>query len=409
MISLQKAIETISANITPSGTERVPILESVDRVLAGHIVSSINVSRFRNSAMDGFAVRAELLAGCSSENPVTLPVAGVAYAGGEEVARNHADCALKIMTGAPVPDEYDSVVKVEDVTFTDGAVTFTAPVNHGANIRPAGEDVREGETVFAKGQRISALDIGVFASIGLAEVDVIRRPSIAVFTTGDELVEPGVAQLGFGQIYNSNRYTIAALIAPFCNHIEHNAPVADTATALKEALNSDSDVIITSGGVSAGDKDLVPQVAEELGWQELFHKIAIKPGKPVYFARRGNQLLFGLPGNPLSTAVSCATLVIPALKQMTGAPNATPLPQRAILRGPSRSGKRLLLWPGKIRREGATLYAEYSPQKSSAALTALRNTDGLIIEKARDESPDSDEAPMDGTPVDVLFWDDLLR
>ena len=406
MISLQNAIDIISANITALPVERVPILDSIGHTVTEDIVSVINVSGFRNSAMDGFAVKADLLATCSPENPVTLPVAGVAYAGGDRVTGNSAGCALKIMTGAPASDEYDAVVKVEDVTFTDGAVTFTAPVTRGANIRPAGEDVRKGEMVFPRGRRLSTLDIGILASIGCADVEIVRKPVISVYTTGDELIEPGSAQPGFGQIYNSNRYTIVSLIGPFCRQVKHNAPVADTAGALRKALSSDSDVIITSGGVSAGDKDLVPQVAEELGWRKLFHEIAIKPGKPVFFARRGKQLLFGLPGNPLSTAVTCATLVIPALKQMAGIANATPQPQPAMLRGPSRSGKRLLLWPGRIWREGASLYAEYSPKKSSAVLTALRNTDGLIIETVHKES---NVAPNAETSVEVLLWDDLLR
>lgn len=409
MIDLETAIETIDANVTRLPVENVSLTDIHGRVLAKDVVSPLNVSPFRNSAMDGFAVRAELLQHCSADSPVSLPVVGVACAGRSQAPESDmsvARQALKIMTGAPTPERYDTVVKVEDVEFTESSVTFSAPAKVGANIRPPGEDIRIGQTVFAAGHRLRALDVGISASMGLSHLSVYRQPRVSVFTTGDELVEPG-NKPGFGQIYNSNRYTIAALIRPFCECVKNRAPVEDTKEALRKALEgalkSDSDVIITSGGVSAGDRDLIPVVAAELGWRELFHKIAMKPGKPVFFAKNGKRLLFGLPGNPLSTAVTCATLVIPALKNMSGFSDYLPKPFPAVLRSESRAGKRLLLWPGTISREGATLFAEYSAKKSSAALTALLHSDGLIIEREGRKISDS------GRAVEVMLWDDLLR
>ncbi len=405
MIGFDSAIEMIVNNVTVLTAEDVSIADSVGRVLVQDIVSPLNVSGFRNSAMDGFAVRAELLQNCSNSSPVTLPVTGVTYAGDAEPSPSTAgnpNQALKIMTGAAVPDKYDTVVKVEEVTFTDTTVTFTLPVKCGSNIRPAGEDLAKGEIVFRAGHRISVLEPGMFASMGLAQVTVQRRPRVSIFTTGDELVPPG-GELSFGQIYNSNRYTIAALIKPFCEQIEHSPPIGDTEADVRKALGCDADALITSGGVSAGDKDLIPGIAAELGWQEMFHKIAMKPGKPVFFAKRNRQTLFGLPGNPLSTAVTCATLVIPALKKMSGYRDYLPKPKPAVLQCDSRAGKRILLWPGKIHREGDTLVAEYATKKSSASLTALLDSDGLIIEREQSASSGSDKK------VEVLFWDDLLR
>ncbi len=409
MIEFDSAIKMIINSVSVLPAENVAVSDVVGRILAQDIVSPVNVSGFRNSAMDGFAIRAELLENCSESSPITLPVVDVVYAGAstqDKVAEDNSNQALKIMTGAAVPNRYDTVVKVEDVTFTEESVTFIRPAKNGANVRPAGEDLSVGETVFRAGHRFTALEPGMLASMGLATVSLHRRPRVSVFTTGDELVAPGT-ELQFGQIYNSNRYTIAALIQTFCERIEHSAPVGDTEHALRGALdsdnNSDIDMLITSGGVSAGDKDLVPPVSSELGWEEMFHKIAMKPGKPVFFAKRGAQLLLGLPGNPLSTAVTCATLVIPALKKMCGYRDYLPKPVAATLKSNSRSGKRMLLWPGKIRREGSEFVAEYSTKKSSASLTALLNSDGLIIERKR-----KDKTAVTNT-VDVLFWDDLLR
>jgi molybdopterin molybdotransferase len=405
VIDLETAIETIVTNVTVLEAEDVALDDIAGRTLARDIVSSIDVSGFRNSAMDGFAVRAELIQRCSTDSPITLPVAGVAYAGesaAPQSSSNPDNCALKIMTGAPVSESYNAVVKVEDVTFTDSSVTFTAPTRVGANIRPSGEDIGKGETVFSAGHRMLGLEIGIVASMGISHASVIRRPLVSVFTTGDELVEPG-GQIEFGQIYNSNRYTIAALIQPFCERVKHSSPIGDTVSSLREALNCDSEIIITSGGVSAGDKDLIPAVAAELGWKEMFHKIAIKPGKPVFFAKRAGQLLFGLPGNPLSTAVTCATLVIPALKKMSGLANYCPKTTPATLRSESRAGNRLLLWPGSISREGTEVFAVYSAKKSSASLSALSQSDGLIIERQQSSKSAS------GSKVEVLFWSDLLE
>ncbi len=404
MIDLETALETIINSVTVLEPHDVPLDDLVGCVLARDIVAPIDVSSFRNSAMDGFAVSAKLLQDCSVDAPVTLSIAGVSYAGGDppKELEGCASGALKIMTGAPVPESYDTVIKVEDTTFTESVVTFTVQPKLGANIRPCGEDMREGETIFRAGHKMRAWEVGILASMGLTQASVIRKPVVAVFTTGDELVEPG-EKIKFGQIYNSNRYTITALIKLFCERTDHSAPLVDTETALREALNCDSEIIITSGGVSAGDKDLIPAVAADLGWKELFHKIAMKPGKPVFFARRNNQLLFGLPGNPLSTAVTCATLVIPALKKMAGLSDFTPKLLPAVLRSESRSGKRMLLWPGTMRREGTELIAEYSSKKSSASLTSLLNSDGLIVERQRGDDCDT------SVKVAVLLWDDLLR
>lgn len=381
MISYEEATELVLKSASKLGRINLELVKAQGYVLADNIVSPVDVAPFRNSAMDGFAIFSERLEHCSPENPVSLPIDTTIFAGDDCCEIKLKESAIKVMTGAPVPLGFDCVVKLEDTKSGKQQVTFSKPAESGENIRPAGEDIVQGQTLYSRGHRIETFDIGILASIGLTNIPVYEKPSLQIVTTGDELVEPG-KKLSPGQIYNSNKYTIASMLSGFGNKMEVISTVHDTFESLNAVLNCEHNVIVTTGGVSAGEKDLLPAAAEANGWETVFHKVAIKPGKPVYFARKQNQLLFGLPGNPLSAAITCALFVIPALKKMAGYRQFRLLPIPASLSNSrGRKSDRTIIWPGKIWNDGKHTMVSLSPKKSSAALSALLGSDGMIFQK----------------------------
>jgi molybdopterin molybdotransferase len=405
MIEFEQACDHIFAHARRLDSEDRLIEAAVGCVLAEDITSPIDVSPFRNSAMDGFAVRSEWLSDCSESQPLTLLIGSTTFAGDAmtaQAAASHAPKVPKVMTGAMVPPECDAMVPFEDTDYDDYQVTFRRPIAAGASVRQPGEDIILGQKLFSKGSTLGPLDIGVLATIGKRTVSTYRRPSMLILGTGDELTNPG-DDLVDGKIYDSNTFTIQALVSPFCERIERVCGVRDREEEIARALDSTHDIIVTTGGVSAGERDLVVDMAEAAGWKRVFHKVRIKPGKPVYFATRDKQLLFGLPGNPLSTAVTCSVFLIPALKKMIGMEDFRLVLQPASLASEAiRKSERKLIWPGMIRSEAGQIVASFSPKKSSAALTALLGTDGLVFQAATDES-------REDVKVEVISWDHILK
>ncbi|MFH1374152.1 MAG: molybdopterin molybdotransferase MoeA [bacterium] len=403
MISLEDALRLIEDNLPESGRTRVAVEDSIGYTLCEDIVSDIDVVSFRNSAMDGYAVCSGWLARCSRSDPVTLPCHDTVFAGESDIAAFREGMVVKIMTGAPIPEGYDAVVKIEDTNGDNGNVNFREPIEPGANVRHPGADIQRGQMLFTEGHVVRVLDVGVLAGIGLTRVPVYARPSVLVATTGNEHVLPG-SPLARGEIYNSNLYTVSSLVRPFSDGLETISTVTDDPQLLRGVLQRKHDVIVTTGGVSAGERDMVVSTAVGEGWLSVFHKVRIKPGKPVYFARKGKQLLFGLPGNPLSAAVTCAMLVIPALKRICGRTDLFPVPSPARLgKTPIRQCRRTLVWPGRLRRETDGVVADFSPKELSQSLSALLGSDGLIIQGATTDTGSSRPA------IGVLWWDDLLR
>ena len=397
MISLTDAQKLIIATVSKLDGVELPIADAAGHVAAVDIISKISVAPFRNSAMDGFAVASEHI----TQVPITLRIAATVFAGDQPPPKVDRMMAIKIMTGAPVPEGYDTIVKFEDTDHDHNQVTINLPIKPGQNIRMPGEDIASGETVFKKGSLIRPLDLGVLASIGLEKLSVFRKPRILILATGDELATAG-QPLKFGQVYDSNSYTIDAMTRNFRSSVDKRAAVADDLASLRKELDSDHEVIISTGGVSMGEKDFLPEVAEQCGWKPLFHKVAIKPGKPLFVATKDKQTLFGLPGNPLSAAVTCAVLVLPALKKMIGVDNCLPKLSQATLEesSPMKSG-RTLVWPGQFRQTDSKLYVTLSGKKSSAALSALLSSDGLIF-LFRSQS---DSAPQ----VKAIEWHKILK
>jgi molybdopterin molybdotransferase len=319
MISVRQALDLVLRDMPQLGSEQVPLPQAVGRVLATPIQATRDIPPFRNSAMDGYAVRALDVAAATARAPVRLRILEVIGAGAMPRQVVTAGTATKIMTGSPMPDGADAVVRIEDTAEHDGYVDIRTAVAAGASVRLPGEDMPAGETVLTPGRALRAADIGLLASLGVAVVGVRRRPVVAILSTGDELVELG-QPLAPGQIVNSNAYTLAAAVeeaggTPRLLGIVRDT-VEETRLAFVDAFSSD--VVLSTGGVSMGTFDLVRATLADLGAVERFWKVAQKPGKPLAFGMHGSVPVFGLPGNPVSSLVCFYLYVRPALRAMQG-------------------------------------------------------------------------------------------
>lgn len=323
---VEDALALILASVEPvTETESLPLLQVLGRVLAVDQISSINVPPCDNSAMDGYAVRYSDLAATESQSYPPLKVAQRIPAG-QIGAALLPGTAARIFTGAAIPEQADTVVIQENAALSADVVRFSGKIRRGQHIRPQGQDIAAGSLVVAAGKCLQPQDIGLLASIGVTEVAVFRRLKVAVVSTGDELVEPGQA-LAAGQIYNSNRYTLAALVQALGCEVIDGGIIADKFEATCQQLQQLAarvDLIISSGGVSVGEEDHVKAAVEALGELALW-KLNIKPGKPLAFGRVGRTPFFGLPGNPSSVFVTFALLARPYLLRYQGRHDVAPI------------------------------------------------------------------------------------
>jgi molybdopterin molybdotransferase len=376
------------------GTEAVPLGDAAGRVLAGEVRSPWDLPPWDNSAMDGYAVRADDCRGSA-----TLRISGYMAAGGPGAPKVTPGCAVKIMTGSPVPEGCDAVVPFEEAKERDGTVHVPAPVKPGAHIRFQAEDVPSGTVVVPGGTVLRPPEISMLASFGLGEVPVYRRPRVAVLSTGDELVEPG-EPLGFGKIVNSNSHAIAAAVVEAGGVPTLLGIARDDRESLLAKLSAglSADVLVTSAGVSAGDRDFVRDVLAELGVTPVFWKVLVKPGGPTAFGVRGGTAVFALPGNPVSSLITFEVFVRPAIRKMTG--NACPVKptvKATLAEGlKKKSGKtqffRVTIGPGE---EG--FVARTSGDQNTGILRSLVMADGIAV------LPAERTAFAAGEKVDVLL------
>jgi molybdopterin molybdotransferase len=316
---VDEAQAAILARCGPLDAETVPIEGAAGRVISEVAAAAVDLPPFPSSAMDGFAVR-------SADVPGTLVVAGRIAAGSPAGRALAGGEAMEISTGGVVPEGADAVVPVEVVVDSGDTVEIPDAIAAGAHVRPQGGDIRAGEAVVPAGVLLGATQLGALAAAGIAAVVCARRPRVAVLATGSELVRPGTP-LAPGQVYEANALMLASALAAAGAEVVRLPAVADDEDAHRDAIarGLEADVLVTSGGVSVGPHDLVRRIESELGVEEVFWQVAVKPGKPVAFGTHGRTLVFGLPGNPVSSLVGCELFVKPALRALQGL--ADPLPR----------------------------------------------------------------------------------
>ncbi|MCK5720828.1 MAG: molybdopterin molybdotransferase MoeA [Thiomargarita sp.] len=380
-LTVVEASQRINASVEAiSGAEQLAIRDALDRVLATDILSKINVPPHQNSAMDGYAVQSLDLPNAGETKQ--LKVVATSFAG--QVCSQIiqvGECA-RIFTGAVIPAGTDTVIMQEDVQLQAGVISITGLHQAGQHVRPIGEDLKIAQVVLKAGKLLSPADIGLLASLGIAEVKVKRRLRVAFFSTGDELCPVG-ENLQTGQIYDSNRYTLHGVLTHLGVDIIDMGIVADKPEAIENAFLAAancSDVIITSGGVSVGDADYVTDTLERLGTVD-FWKVAVKPGKPLTFGYVEQAVFFGLPGNPVSAMVTFYQFVQPALKRMMGQTAILPIRFKvpAIMPLKKKAG-RLEFQRGILEKdENEQLVVKSTGRQGSGVLSSMSQANCLII------------------------------
>jgi molybdopterin molybdotransferase len=380
LIEIEDARQAVLERVSPLPAEDVPLASGLGRVLAEDVTSADAVPGFDNSAMDGFAVRAADTHEASAEAPARLALVDESRAGRPAERRLEAGQAIAISTGAMVPEGADAVVRVEDTSSSDSAVHVLVAVEPGRDIRRAGEDIEPGAAVIAAGTEIGAAELGVLASVGKASVACARRPRVHVLTTGDELQPPG-EPLRPGAIRNSNAHSVPPLAELAGAELAAVEMVADDPEATRGALEQalEADVAVVCGGVSVGEHDHVRPALAELGAEEVFWGVALRPGKPTWFGTRGESLVFGLPGNPVSAMVTFQLFVRPAIRAMLGASDlvqeATAILDEDYPKQPGRA--HLVRCRLELRDDG--WHARPTGAQGSHVLTSMLGADALAV------------------------------
>ncbi|OGG01159.1 MAG: hypothetical protein A3F83_15605 [Candidatus Glassbacteria bacterium RIFCSPLOWO2_12_FULL_58_11] len=396
MLSYREALALILVRLGPLPAGTVKLEEAAGRVLAQEIMAASDSPSFDNSAVDGYAVRVADTAGAAETAPVRLRLSGTVAAGAAAVPVLEPGAAIKIMTGARLPRGADAVIMKEFAGEQGRSVLLRRAVHDGENIRRRGAEFRKGQRVLSAGTRINVPAIGLVAAFGQAEVRVFGRPLVSIISTGSELVAPGAPRRE-GQIYDSNSVALAAACRELGVEVRYCARVADRRSELLKRLRRAlhcSDVLLTAGGVSVGDKDLVRECCVELGVEEVFWRVAIKPGKPVYFGIRqtgtgkktggdsGGQLkaVFGLPGNPVAALLCFHQLVKPALLKMMGqASRKRPVLSALLVERLSKKAGRLEWVRGVLAAKGGALAVRPVTGQESHMLGGLAQAECLIL------------------------------
>jgi molybdopterin molybdotransferase len=417
MISVEEALEKVLSYVEVLEPERKPILDCLGQVLAEDVYSTIDIPPLDNSAMDGYALRAGDTRGASESSPRYLVVVGEVAAGSMPTKEVKPGTAIRIMTGAPLPEGADAVIKFEDTDEVNrkssqgnlSHIGVLCPAKKGSNVRSKGEDIARGDLILKKGKVLRPQEIGVLASLGHSTALVIRRPIIAILATGDELV--GVDQpLPPGQIYDSNTYTIAAEVSRYGGIPKILGIGRDSVQSLNEKIDGglDADMLITSGGVSKGDYDMVKDVLAERG-EIGFWTVCMKPGKPLAFgvvkkvAGREKRKVphLGLPGNPVSSMITFEQFARPAILKMMGRKMLAKPTIRAIIEDDiaNTDGRRLFARV-MVTKRGSQYYASLTGPQGSGILTSMAKANGLAI------IPESSEGVKAGDMVEVqmLEW-----
>ena len=402
LLTVAEALTEIDARLAPViGTETVPLTAASGRVLAQDVIAAMDLPPHANSAVDGYAVaHADLL----PNQETVLRVGGRAAAGHPLDRPADRGEAIRIFTGAPMPDGTDTVMMQEDCTIEDEWVRLKSGIRKGANRRRAGEDVAEGEVALPAGKRLRAPDLGLAAALGLSELSVFHPLRVALLSTGDEIFDPGTP-LPAGAIYDANRFMLSALLTGLGCAVTDFGIHSDRESTLVDALataSANQNLIVTSGGVSAGEEDYVKSAVEQLGALH-FWRLAIKPGRPVALGQVNGVPLIGLPGNPVAVIVTFIVLARPLIAKLAGAaaPATRLFPVRAGFSYRKKPGRREYL-RASLDRDGDTLVAAKYPKDGAGVLSSVVRSDGLVI---LDEAT---SALATGSIVDFLPFSEVM-
>ena len=379
MMSVDEAVAIIAAKVTAAReVESVALTEADGRILAHDISAPLSLPPFTNSAVDGFAVASRDLPQGKEQR---FPVAGRVQAGASAPAPLKPGHAMRIFTGAPIPEGADTVFMQEDVRLEDGNVVVPAGLGRGANVRPAGEDIPLGHVALKAGRRLRPQDVALAAALGLMKIEARRRIRVAVFSTGNELVSPGEERAA-AQLFDSNRFMLMAMLARLRCEVADFGILRDERASLASALKkvaADHDLILTTGGVSTGEEDHLKAGVESTGSLVLW-RMAIKPGRPVAMGIIGGTPLIGLPGNPVASFVTFVHVVRPTVLALSGAAQEplVPMPVRAAFTYKKKIGRREYVRVSLRKTNDGVLEAIKFPREGAGLLSSLVDTDGLV-------------------------------
>lgn len=381
LLPVDEAIAAILRRVPAPVAEQVPLASAAGRVLLEPVIATHDQPPFNASAMDGYAMRAaDVVAGHR------LSIIGTSQAGAGFSGFVGAGEAVRIFTGAPVPDGADTVIMQEEAVVKDGHVSFTAPARPGHSVRTLGNDFARGQRLVEPGTRLTPMQLAVAAAANTATLVVARRPRIALLATGDELVLPG-QPLGPDQIVASNSFGLYPLLAPYAHEVTDHGIAADERVELRSKLAGifagEPEILITTGGASVGDHDIVQEILTELGVELDFWRINMRPGKPLMFGTRGKTLVFGLPGNPVSAMVTAIVFIKPALRHWLGYPEPPTWHLPLAAQTPSNSARRHFM---RARLQHGPTGPELLPisQTDSGHTSSLAHADMLIAQPEHD-------------------------
>jgi molybdopterin molybdotransferase len=381
-VSIEEAQKIILNSVSPLNCENISIMEASNRVLYEDIVSDIMIPPVDHSAMDGYAIIADDTHGASKNNPMKLQIIGEIQAGGSIIGKQVSKgTAIRIMTGAPIPEGADSVIQFEDTEEEAGYVKIFRETVKYENYRFAGENIKKGDKVLQKGDRLRSADVGILASLNYIAVKVYKQPTVSIISTGDELADIG-EEIQIGQIRNVNAYTLYSEIKKY-NVLPNYLGIAkdtlkDTKEIFLKALKSD--VVISTGGVSMGKYDFVKEIYSDLNIEIQFEWVNVKPGRPCTFGKKGNKLIFGLPGNTVSSLTSFIQFVRPALLRLMGAKRIKkPIVNAFLEEDINKQSGKVHLLRGYFTIKNNEFYVSTTGNQNSHVLRSMSGANCLII------------------------------